>query len=41
VYVQGQNLLTITKYLGLDPETQSFQNIPPLKIITGGIQLTL
>lgn len=40
IFIQGQNLFTISNYLGLDPETQSFQNIPPLKILTGGIQIT-
>jgi len=41
VFLQAQNLFTITKYIGLDPETQSFQSIPPLKIISAGIQITL
>jgi TonB-linked SusC/RagA family outer membrane protein len=41
IYVQGQNLLTFTKYLGLDPETQSFYNVPTLKILTAGVQVTL
>jgi TonB-dependent starch-binding outer membrane protein SusC len=40
VYIQGQNLLTITDYLGLDPEIQNF-SLPPLRMLTGGIQLTL
>lgn len=39
VYVQGQNLLTITGYKGADPETQIV--VPTLRVITGGIQLTL
>ncbi|MBO9727486.1 MAG: SusC/RagA family TonB-linked outer membrane protein [Chitinophaga sp.] len=40
IYLQGQNLLTITNYLGFDPETQGiFQ--PPLKMYTAGIQLSL
>lgn len=39
-FLQGQNLLTITNYLGLDPETQSFQNIPPLRMLTAGAQVT-
>jgi TonB-dependent starch-binding outer membrane protein SusC len=41
IYVQGQNLLTFTKYVGLDPETQSSSSLPPLRMITGGIQITL
>lgn len=39
VYLQGQNLLTITNYVGLDPETQSLST-PPLKIFSAGVQLT-
>jgi TonB-linked SusC/RagA family outer membrane protein len=42
LYVQGQNLFTITKYKGGDPEIQNtFTGLPPLKIITAGIQLSL
>lgn len=40
VFVQGQNLFTITKYDGLDPETPGSNNLPPLRTITGGIHLT-
>lgn len=40
VFLQGQNLLTITNYLGLDPETQSSFRLPPLRTITTGLQLT-
>jgi hypothetical protein len=39
IYLQGQNLLTITGYKGADPETQIV--VPTLRVITGGIQLTL
>ncbi|WP_162915422.1 TonB-dependent receptor [Paraflavitalea soli] len=39
VYVLGQNLLTITHYDGLDPETQGLV-MPPLKTITAGVQFT-
>jgi hypothetical protein len=41
VYIQGQNLLTKTSYKGLDPESQSNQSVPPLKIIAAGIQVNL
>jgi len=41
VYVQGQNLFTITKYLGGDPETRSLTSLPSLKVLTAGIQLSL
>lgn len=39
IYFQGQNLLTLTKYFGLDPEflTQGF--LPPLKTFSIGAQL--
>ncbi|MGN7823498.1 SusC/RagA family TonB-linked outer membrane protein [Chitinophaga sp. 22536] len=39
-FIQGQNLFTITNYLG-DPETQNFYGIPPLKTIAGGFEITL
>jgi TonB-linked SusC/RagA family outer membrane protein len=41
VYIHGQNLLTITNYKGTDPESQSVYSLPPLRVITGGIQLSL
>jgi TonB-linked SusC/RagA family outer membrane protein len=41
LFVQGQNLFTITKYKGLDPENASPGNLPPLRVITFGLQLTL
>ncbi len=41
LYVYAQNLFVFTKYKGVDPETQNFGGMPPLKTITGGIQITL
>jgi hypothetical protein len=41
IYVQGQNLMTFTNYPGTDPESQSPNVLPPLRMITFGIQLTL
>ena len=41
VYVHGQNLWTITKYKGTDPEIQSLSTLPPLGVFVGGIQLSL
>lgn len=38
VYLQGQNLFTITHYLGLDPE--SLNLTPALRMLTAGFQLT-
>jgi len=40
-YLQGQNLLTITNYLGLDPESKSSITLPPLRVISMGIQIGL
>jgi hypothetical protein len=40
IYIHGQNLLTITKYMGFDPETQAV-SLPPLRVWTAGIQLGL
>ena len=39
IFSQGQNLLTITNYKGLDPETLTTQ-VPPLKMFTAGIRAT-
>ncbi|MBX2968262.1 MAG: SusC/RagA family TonB-linked outer membrane protein [Cyclobacteriaceae bacterium] len=41
VFAQGQNLLTTTQYIGLDPETQNATTLPPLRMLTGGLRLTL
>ncbi|CAL1517425.1 SusC/RagA family TonB-linked outer membrane protein [Chitinophaga sp. MM2321] len=41
IFLQGQNLITITNYNGLDPESRSIANLPPLKVYTMGIQLIL
>ncbi|MFP9119010.1 SusC/RagA family TonB-linked outer membrane protein [Flavobacterium sp. RNTU_13] len=38
-YVQGQNLLTFTKYFGLDPEFTQIGFLPPLKTVSFGVQL--
>ncbi len=40
LYAQGQNLLLFTKYKGYDPENQSISSLPPLRVITTGIELT-
>lgn len=39
IYVQGQNLMTFTKYRGADPENQSLVSLPPLRQFTIGFQL--
>lgn len=38
-FVQGQNVITVTSYQGLDPETQS-SSLPPLRVLTTGIHAT-
>ncbi|HEX9827426.1 MAG TPA: SusC/RagA family TonB-linked outer membrane protein [Flavobacteriaceae bacterium] len=42
IYVQGQNLFTITSYKGLDPGNAAASGVrlPPLRILTLGAQLT-
>jgi hypothetical protein len=40
IFARGQNLFTITKYKGADPETQNIYVLPPVRVITGGIQVT-
>lgn len=39
--IQGQNIFTITKYVGLDPETQAFNTLPPLRTLMIGLNVTL
>ncbi|MFL9829744.1 SusC/RagA family TonB-linked outer membrane protein [Flavobacterium sp. ST-87] len=38
--VQAQNLLTFTKYPDGDPEFSSYGFLPPLRVISAGVQLT-
>jgi len=38
VYVAGQNLLTVSKYKGLDPENLQ-RGLPPLRVFTGGVSV--
>jgi TonB-linked SusC/RagA family outer membrane protein len=39
--LQGQNLLTFTNFLGMDPESQNVSFLPPLRVVAAGFQLTL
>jgi TonB-dependent starch-binding outer membrane protein SusC len=41
LFTQGQNIFTITRYKGLDPENSTNLSLPPLRVITFGIQVTL
>jgi hypothetical protein len=40
VYVQAQNLFTITPYKGIDPETQNIFALPPLRTIAAGVEIS-
>lgn len=40
IMVQSQNLLTFTHYQDGDPEFTSYGYLPPLKVVTAGVQLT-
>lgn len=39
VYISAQNLFTITRYKGADPENQNMYALPPLKTIACGVRL--
>lgn len=39
IFMQAQNLLTITNYKGMDPENQGLTSLPPLRVITFGIHV--
>jgi len=41
IYMQGQNLWTLTNYTGLDPETQNSQSLPPLTTIILGVNVSI
>ena len=37
VFINAENLLTITKYKGNDPESQSYYGTPPMRTLAGGL----
>jgi TonB-linked SusC/RagA family outer membrane protein len=41
LFIRGQNLLTYTKYKGPDPENQNGGVLPPLKVLTVGVQISI
>ncbi|MBO9684629.1 MAG: SusC/RagA family TonB-linked outer membrane protein, partial [Flavisolibacter sp.] len=41
LFIQTQNVWTITNYKGLDPETTSSTTLPTLSVITTGINIKL
>jgi len=40
LYFEGQNLITFTNYRGADPEFQSSGYLPPLRVLSAGVQLS-
>lgn len=40
LYIQAQNLFTITRYKEFDPETRTMLTLPPLRTIAAGIELS-
>jgi len=40
LFMRGQNLLTLTSFKGFDPESVYPNSLPPLRILTTGIQLS-
>lgn len=40
IFIQGQNVFTLTNYFGLDPEIANLK-LPTLRTLTAGIQITL
>jgi TonB-linked SusC/RagA family outer membrane protein len=41
IFFQGENLWTLSNYIGLDPETKSNTTLPILRVLTLGLQITL
>ncbi|HEY0174757.1 MAG TPA: SusC/RagA family TonB-linked outer membrane protein, partial [Pedobacter sp.] len=41
VFVNGQNLLTFSKYHDLDPDNPALNSLPPLRVINLGVNFTL
>jgi len=39
IYINAQNVFVLTKYKGVDPEVQSFNQMPQAKIFTGGLSI--
>ncbi len=40
LYLQAQNLFTITRYKGFDPESLNILTLPPLRTIAAGVELS-
>jgi len=37
LFIKTENLLVLTRYKGIDPETPQFGSMPPAKVLTGGV----
>jgi hypothetical protein len=37
LFIKTQNIFVLTRYKGIDPETQNFGGLPPARIFTGGL----
>jgi TonB-linked SusC/RagA family outer membrane protein len=40
LFINAQNIFVITRYKGVDPETQNFGSMPPARVFTGGVSFT-
>lgn len=40
LFLNINNLLVVTRYKGIDPETQNFGGMPPIKVIVGGVNFS-
>lgn len=41
IFCNAQNLFVVTPLKGLDPETQRYYTLPPMRVISGGIQISI
>lgn len=41
IYLQGQNLWTVTSFKGSDPESKSATTLPPIAVLTAGLKINL
>jgi hypothetical protein len=37
LFIKAENILVLTRYKGIDPETPNFGGLPPARIFTGGL----
>lgn len=41
IYIHSQNIITFTRFKGMDPENRSLISLPPLRVISFGVNCTL